>query len=58
MTFMCGIGLANATLSILLYRELSATVSYAYLYPAIATNIIMVTNIITSAAPFMVKSRK
>ena len=58
MTFMCGIGLANATLSILLYRELSATVSYAYLYPAIATNIIMVTNIITSVAPFMAKSRK
>ena len=58
MTFMCGIGLANATLSILLYRELSPTVTYAYLYPAIATNIIIVTNIITSIAPFLVKHRK
>lgn len=58
MTFMCGVGLANATLSILLYRELSATVTYAYLYPAIATNIIMVTNIITSIAPFLIKSHK
>jgi len=58
MTFMCGIGLANATLSILLYRELSPTVTYAYLYPAIATNVIIVTNIITSIAPFLVKLRK
>ena len=58
MTFMCGIGLANAALSILLYRELSATLSYAYLYPAIATNIIMITNIITSVAPFLIKSSK
>jgi cell volume regulation protein A len=55
MTFMCGIGLANATLSVLLYKELSPTLSYAYLYPAIATNIIMVTNLITSLAPFMVE---
>ncbi len=51
MTFMCGIGLANATLSILIYEELSLTVPYAYLYPTIVTNIIMVTNIITSIAP-------
>lgn len=58
MTFMCGIGLANATLSILLYRELSPTVPYAYLYPTIATNVIIVTNIITSIAPFLVKLRK
>ncbi len=58
MTSMCGIGLANATLSILLYRELSPTVSYAYLYPTIATNIIMVTNIITSIAPFLIKPRR
>ncbi|MDH5495208.1 MAG: cation:proton antiporter, partial [Candidatus Bathyarchaeota archaeon] len=58
MTFMCGIGLANATLSILLYRELSPTVTYAYLYPTIATNVIIVTNIITSIAPFLVKLRK
>ena len=58
MTFMCGVGLANATLSILLYRELSATVAYAYLYPAIATNIIMVTNIITSIAPFLIRSHR
>ncbi len=51
MTFMCGIGLANATLSILIYKELSLAVPYAYLYPTIVTNIIMVTNIITSIAP-------
>jgi len=57
MTFMCGIGLANATLSILLYRELSSTVNYAFLYPAIATNVIIVTNIITSIAPLLVKHR-
>lgn len=56
MTFMCGIGLANATLSVLLYKELSPTLPYAYLYPAIATNIIMVTNLITSIAPLMVES--
>ena len=58
MTFMCGIGLANATLSILLYRELSPTLSYAYLYPVIATNVIIVTNIITSIAPFLIKLRE
>ncbi len=58
MTLMCGVGLANATLSILLYRELSPTVSYAYLYPAIVTNIIMMTNIITSIAPFLIRRRK
>jgi len=58
MTFMCGTGLANATLSILLYRELSPTLSYAYLYPVIATNIIIVTNIITSIAPFLIRLRK
>lgn len=57
MTFMCGIGLANATLSILLYRELSPTLASAYLYPAIATNVIVITNIITSIAPFLVKLR-
>ncbi|MCK4477617.1 cation:proton antiporter [Candidatus Bathyarchaeota archaeon] len=58
MTFMCGIGLANATLSILLYKELSPTLSYAYLYPVIATNVIIVTNIITSIAPFLIKLRE
>ncbi|MCW4052759.1 MAG: cation:proton antiporter [Candidatus Bathyarchaeota archaeon] len=58
MTFMCGIGLANATLSILLYRELSPTLASAYLYPAIATNVILITNIITSTAPFLVKLRR
>ncbi len=57
MTFMCGIGLANATLSILLYRELSPTLASAYLFPAIATNVIVITNIITSIAPFLVKLR-
>jgi cell volume regulation protein A len=57
MTFMCGIGLANATLSILLYRELAPTLASAYLYPAIATNVIVMTNIITSIAPFLVKLR-
>jgi cell volume regulation protein A len=57
MTFMCGIGLANATLSVLLFKELSPTLSKAYLYPTIATNVIMVTNIITSIAPFMVETR-
>jgi cell volume regulation protein A len=56
MTFMCGIGLANATLSILIYKELSSTLAYAYLYPTIATNVIMITNIITSVAPFMVET--
>ncbi|MFP3984587.1 MAG: cation:proton antiporter [Candidatus Bathyarchaeia archaeon] len=58
VTFMCGIGLANATLSILLYRELSPTMANAYLYPAIVTNIIMLTNIITSIAPLIVKPQQ
>jgi cell volume regulation protein A len=58
MTFMCGVGLANATLSILLYRELSPSLPHAYLYPAIATNIIIVTNIITSAAPLITRLRR
>ena len=58
MTFMCGIGLANATLSILLYRELTPSLAIAYLYPAIATNVIVITNIITSIAPFLVKLRR
>ncbi len=58
MTFVCGIGLANATLSILLYRELNGISAHAYLYPAIATNIIMITNVITSIAPLLIKSRK
>jgi cell volume regulation protein A len=58
MTSMCGIGLANATLSILLYRELAPTLSYAYLYPVIVTNIIIITNIITSIAPFLIRIRK
>lgn len=63
MTFMCGIGLANATLSILLYRQLTEAypldphVTYAAsLYPTIITNIIIITNVITSIAPFIVKS--
>jgi hypothetical protein len=57
MTLMCGIGLANATLSILIYRELSPTVPYAYLYPTIVTNIIIITNIITSIAP-LIRTRR
>lgn len=58
MTFMCGVGLANATLSILLYRELSTSLPHAYLYPAIATNIIIVTNVITSVAPLLFRLRR
>ncbi len=57
MSLMCGIGLANATLSIYLYRELAATQPYAAsLYPTIITNIIIITNVITSIAPLLVKS--
>lgn len=58
MTVVCGVGLVEATLSILIYKELSGTLTYAYLYPAIATNVIMVTDIITSVVPVLVKLRR
>jgi cell volume regulation protein A len=56
MTLMCGTGLANATLSILVYNTLTGLpnpVSYAYLYPLIVTNIIIVNNMITALAPLI-----
>ena len=61
MTLMCGTGLANATLSIVIYNTLigMATPSFnAYLYPLIVTNVIIITNIITTLTPFLIKTKE
>jgi cell volume regulation protein A len=58
MTMMCGTGLANAALSVLVYNTLttqSAPAPQAYLYPLIVTNIIIINNIVTSMAPIIWK---
>ncbi|MEM3545687.1 MAG: cation:proton antiporter [Candidatus Bathyarchaeia archaeon] len=58
MTFMCGTGLANAVLSLIVYDELTMRqIAIASIYPLIVTNIIMVNNIITSLAPLLLKRR-
>lgn len=61
MTLMCGTGLANAALSVLVYNTLvtqSNPVPQAYLYPLIVSNIIIINNIVTSMAPVILKSRQ
>jgi len=59
MTFMCGQGLANATVSILVYQKLTeAGVTYASIYPIIVVNVIIVTNIITSIASFYFRRKE
>jgi len=58
MTMMCGTGLANAALSVLVYNTLttqSTPAPNAYLYPLIVANIIIINNIITSIAPVLLK---
>ncbi|MCS7119690.1 MAG: cation:proton antiporter [Nitrososphaerota archaeon] len=58
MTLMCGTGLANATLSILTYNtltSLSLPTQTAYLFPLIVTNIIIVNNILTASAPYILR---
>jgi len=60
MTLMCGTGLANATLSIMVYDALMALtipVPYAHLYPLIVTNIIVINNVITALVPVLVRKR-
>ncbi len=61
MTLMCGTGLANATLSILVYNTLMAQtipVPQAYLYPLIIANVIIINNIVTSMAPLLAKPKQ
>ena len=61
MTMMCGTGLANAALSVLVYNTLttqSTPSPNAYLYPLIVANIIIINNILTSIAPIMEKRKQ
>jgi cell volume regulation protein A len=61
MTMMCGTGLANAALSVLVYNTLttqSMPNANAYMYPLIVANIIIITNIITSIAPILLKVKQ
>lgn len=61
VTLMCGTGLANATLSIMVYNTLTTQPTpapHAYLYPLIVANIIIINNIITSIAPVLLKLKK
>lgn len=59
MTFMCGQGLANATVSILVYQKLTeAGVTYASIYPIVVVNVIIITNIITSIASFYTRRKE
>lgn len=56
MTFMCGQGLANATLSIIVYQKLvEAGITYAFIYPVIVVNVIIMTNIVTSISSLSTK---
>jgi cell volume regulation protein A len=49
MTLMCGQGLANATVSVIVYQSLiEKGMLYASLYPIIVVNVIIITNVITS----------
>ena len=55
---MCGTGLANAALSVLVYNTLTTQntpAPQAYLYPLIVANIIIINNIVTSIAPIIWK---
>ncbi len=56
MTLMCGTGLANATLSLIVHNELMMRqIPIAGLYPLIVTNIIMMNNAITALAPLLLR---
>ncbi|MEM1607332.1 MAG: cation:proton antiporter [Candidatus Bathyarchaeia archaeon] len=56
MTLMCGTGLANATLSIIVYSEMvTRQIAKASLYPLIVTNIIIISNAITSLTPSILR---
>ncbi|MEM3715781.1 MAG: cation:proton antiporter [Candidatus Bathyarchaeia archaeon] len=56
MTLMCGTGLANATLSIIIYSEMVARqIAKVSLYPLIVTNIIIISNAITSLTPLILR---
>lgn len=61
MTLMCGTGLANATLSIMIYNTLiaqGAPLEIANWYTLIVANILMINNIVTSIAPILLKLEK
>lgn len=59
MTLMCGTGLANATLSLMVYSEMAAhKVPIASLYPLIVTNITVMNNIVTSLTPLLARRFK
>lgn len=56
MTLMCGSGLANATLSLIVYSEMIAKqVPVAGLYPLIVTNVVMISNVVTTLAPLIAR---
>lgn len=56
ITLTCGIGLTNAVLSLTVYNELvSRQIPAASLYPLIITNLILMSNIITSLTPFIMR---
>lgn len=58
MTLMCGTGLANATLSLIVYTELMIRQSpIATLYPLIATNTIIINNLVTSMVPIILRGK-
>jgi cell volume regulation protein A len=60
MTLMCGTGLANATISVMVYNALTALtipVPHAYMYPLIVTNIIIINNMITVLIPALMKMK-
>jgi len=57
MTLMCGTGLANATLSLLVYDKMMMQGSLiAGLYPLIVANLIIINNIITSLTPIILRA--
>jgi len=61
MTLMCGTGLANAALSVMVYNTLmmqTTPVPQAYLYPLVVANIIIINNIVTSIAPVLMKMKQ
>lgn len=59
MTLMCGTGLANATLSLIVYNEMMAQHNFiASLYPLIITNIIIISNVVTSITPLILRGER
>ncbi len=58
MTLMCGQGLAHAVLSVIVYEKLMEMgVEIGIIYPIIVVNVIIMTNIVTSIAPLLHKTK-